>query len=488
MFSSRGEKIISLLRWPSLALVSALLGLFLYKSFTSERERIKKEVGLLFVNAVKGIEGDLFNQLLLDSIRPGIFFGQDEEMDSIHTIQFIGGHEQGTLLKKSDPTRHDSVKIVIRKNTEFTQKTIEKSLTTTKGVISIALRHHQDSNKSKASVFSYEFKTDSSLGKKIIKSFDDNLQKAGLTISYDFKQSRDSLPAWASTSATGIYTDIATGENFLINLKNENLSALRAIWLELVLSILLMACLILAFYSMSSTISKERSIMQARNEFIQNMTHELKTPISTVKLAIEGLHEYDGKDDASKRDEYIQISQSELDRLHLLVERVLSLSKLDKNLPASIKEPINLNELVHHIAATFKVQAMKQHAVINIHDYDPGISITADRQWLSGIIYNLLENAIKYADKEHTLIEVTIEQISGGIELSVKDNGPGIPEEHHSKIFDKFYRIPTGNIHTVKGHGLGLAFVKRLVQEMGGSISLASHMGSGTEFKIYLPV
>ena len=165
----------------------------------------------------------------------------------------------------------------------------------------------------------------------------------------------------------------------------------------------------------------------------------------------------------------------------------MSISKLDKELPPAIKEIIHLHQLVSQIADTFKVQALKQHAVIEVHSTDKEISLVSDKQWLSGIVYNLLENAIKYADKAHTQIDIFLSKNNNDIEIRVQDNGPGIPEEYQSKIFEKFYRIPTGNVHTVKGHGLGLAFVKRMIQELGGNISLMSEQGKGSIFSITLP-
>jgi two-component system phosphate regulon sensor histidine kinase PhoR len=318
---------------------------------------------------------------------------------------------------------------------------------------------------------------------------------AGLKVKYDFNKTKDTLMA-RDKNPTGMYTDLASGAHYSVKVKNAGITALKSIWLELTLSILLLSSLAIAFYTMSRTIAQERALLTAKNDFIQNMTHELKTPIATVKVALEGLHEFDGMNDIDKRDEYLKISQYELDRLSLLVDRVLSLSKLDKELPPAVKEKIDLKDLVSQIADTFKVQALKQNAVINVHPSNANIYLTADKQWISGIIYNLIENAIKYADKDHTQIDLYLNKITnseaglhlpGDIEIKIKDNGPGIAHEYQSKIFEKFYRIPHGNVHTIKGHGLGLAFVKKLVEEMGGKISLLSDPGKGSEFSITLP-
>lgn len=500
MYPGKGEKIISMLRWPSMVLVALFLGVFLYKSFTAEKQRIEKETGLLFVNAVKAIEGSLFNKFILDSLDGGIFLENNSKMKSLKIMDVRKSHDSlwpppGTHDTNDIHFARDSVKIVLKKGIDFVHnRSITENLSETQGVISIIMRTN-DSVRQGSSSYTYNFVSDSLLGEKIINAFNKNLVKAGLNIKYDFNKTKDTLMTQGK-NPTGMYTDLASGAHYSVKVKNAGIMALKSIWLEIALSILLLSSLGIAFYTMSRTIAQERALMTTKNEFIQNMTHELKTPIATVKLALEGLHEFDGMNDIDKRDEYLKISQNEIDRLSLLVDRVLSLSKLDKELPPAVKEKINLIDLVTQIADTFKVQALKQNAVIDIHTSDPPIHLTADRQWISGIIYNLIENAIKYTDKEHTQIDLYLSKIQPSeartdrpcdIEIKVKDNGPGIAHEFQSKIFEKFYRIPQGNVHTIKGHGLGLAFVKKLVEEMGGKISLFSDQGKGSEFSITLP-
>lgn len=490
MFPSKGERIISNLRWPSLALLTLLLSIFLFKSFISEKQRIEKEVGLLFINAVKTLEGSLLNQWILDSLTHDVFM-KDAINDSVKILAFQADKNQlkDITLNRVTTSPKDCLKIVMRKNIDFNQTHISTgNLTESKGVISIMMKtDHMDSIVGSKSVFSYQFSPDTNVSKKIMTLFDENLQKAGIKLEYTFKTSKNEEKPISNIAAAGVYKDLASGKNYAVQINNPNLLAIKSIWLEILLSALLLICLGLAFYSMSRTIAQERSLMQSKNDFIQNMTHELKTPITTVKVALEGIHEFDGLHDLNKRDEYLSISKQELERLSILVDRVLSVSKLDKELPPATKEKINLNELVHQIAETCKVQALKQNAVIEVHSTDTEISLLSDKQWLSGIVYNLIENAIKYADKAHTQIDIFLSKMNGDIVLKVQDNGPGIAEEYQSKIFEKFYRIPTGNVHTVKGHGLGLAFVKRMLKELGGTISLKSEEGKGSIFSITLP-
>lgn len=495
MFPSRGEKIISFLRWPSLILVTCLLGLFLYRSFKTEKERLNQEVGLLFVNAVKGLEGNMINDLILDSLKPSVFFRSEiKHSDSIKVIALNSNEAANlprqVLLNGLPKPPHDGLKLIMNKDVDFIQRdNPSNGLTHSKGVISIIMKKNGDTSSRRQTTFTYKFNTDTLIGQKIIKSFDDNLMKAGIHLAYTFHQlkNNDTTNNFHIASATGMYHDIASGENYFVNLKSPNLSVLKTLWPEMLLSVLLISCLSIAFFSMSRTITQERALLTAKNDFIQNMTHELKTPIATVKIALEGLHEYDGLQDIDKRDEYLKISQSEVERLSLLVDRVLSISKLDKELPPAIKESIDLTELIAQVADTCKVQALKQNAIVQVHVQDQDMKVYADRQWLTGILFNLIENAIKYADKDHTQIDLYAQKSEQDIEIKIKDNGPGIALEHQSRIFEKFYRIPQGNVHTIKGHGLGLAFVKKLIDEMGGNITVSSALGQGSEFNISIP-
>ena len=292
---------------------------------------------------------------------------------------------------------------------------------------------------------------------------------------------------YSYSNVAGTYHDLASGEKYDVQIKSNHWIIFKKLLPEFLLALLLLFCLWLAFYSMISTIRREKNLLDAKSDFIQNMTHELKTPISTVRVALEALHQFDGIHDEKKKDDYLRISQNELDRLSLLVDRVLSMSMIDRALPDAQKELINLSMLISHITDTFKVQAEKQNTRIIIHPSDPTISIYADPQWISGIVYNLLDNAIKYTDKKESVIEINLHRMNELIELNISDNGPGIDRNHQTKIFEKFYRIPQGNVHTVKGHGLGLAFVWRMVKEMGGKISIESELGKGSIFNVSLP-
>lgn len=471
------------LLWTSMILLVAFLAIYLRKSYKTEKENLKKEVGYLFINAVKNIEGSLLNQLIFKTdsfnhrlIPPKLRVSDD----SVKVMTFIRKEED----RFSGETRAN-MKVSIKKENKFL-------LNETEGVISMIIQMDADSARGDSSVH-HRWSGFNSLKDKLAEGlkekFDINLQKAGLPVQYNLEQKSDTMPAGnKETDIAGAYLDIASGDKYEVKLKNYHWLLFKKMAPEIILVGLLFVCLGLAFYSMAKNIEREKQLMEAKGDFIQNMTHELKTPISTVSVALEALQEFDGIDDRKKRKEYLDISKNELSRLSLLVDRVLSVSGMDKDLPPAHKENIDLSALLLQITDSLKLQTEKQNISIQVHQDEGPIHLFADRQWVAGIIYNLLDNAIKYSHKENPKIDVFLSQAQHQVELKISDNGPGIHRDHQTRIFEKFYRVPQGNVHTVKGHGLGLAYVMRVVKEMGGQVSLDSDPGRGSSFNIRLPV
>ncbi len=476
------QKALIPLLWASMILLVAFLAIYLRKSYNTEKENLKKEVGYLFINAVKNIEGSLLNQLIFKAdsfntrlIPPRMLQGKD----SVRMMTFVQREE--THIKGEAEAR---MKISVEKENQFL-------LNETEGMISMIIQMDKDSISGDSSVHRWTafHPSPDKLAQGLKEKFDINLQKAGLDVHYSLEQTRDSLQnSTKEADIAGAYLDIASGDKYEVKLKQYQWLLFKKMAPEIILVGLLFVCLGLAFYSMAKNIEREKQLMEAKSDFIQNMTHELKTPISTVSVALEALQEFDGTDDRKKREEYLDISKNELSRLSLLVDRVLSVSGMDKDLPPAHKENIDLSALLLQITDSLKLQTEKQNISIQVHQDGGPVYLFADRQWVAGIIYNLLDNAIKYSHKEDPKIDVHLSQAQHQVELKISDNGPGIHRDHQTRIFEKFYRVPQGNVHTVKGHGLGLAYVMRVVKEMGGRLSLDSEPGRGSSFNISLPV
>jgi signal transduction histidine kinase len=244
----------------------------------------------------------------------------------------------------------------------------------------------------------------------------------------------------------------------------------------------MIALLIVSYIYLLKIILRQKTIDEIKSDFINNMTHELKTPIAITYAAVDSLQNFGMADDPKKRDEYLTISREQLMYLNSLVEQILTMSVEErKNLKLST-ENISLTEEFENQKNKFYLNNTKP-VFIDIDVNPEYLIIVADRLHFGNIISNLIENAIKYSDKS-VHIKLSAYRKDNKTIISVTDNGIGIPGNALDKIFDKFYRVSTGNIHNVKGYGLGLFYVKTIVEKHCWEISVESEEGKGTCFKI----
>lgn len=233
-------------------------------------------------------------------------------------------------------------------------------------------------------------------------------------------------------------------------------------------------------------ILRQKKISEIKSDFINNMTHEFKTPIATISLAVDSIDNPKILGVADKVRYFTGIIRDENRRMNKQVENVLRMSMIDKrDFKLNIKE-INTHEIIRRVADHFKLQLDKKGGSVQLTLDAENPVIRNDEMHFYNVISNLIDNAIKYSS-ENPSIKVFTENTHNGIRISVEDNGIGISKEAQDKIFDKFYRVSTGNVHNVKGFGLGLSYVKALVLTFKGSISVKSEPGKGTRFDVYLP-
>ena len=251
-------------------------------------------------------------------------------------------------------------------------------------------------------------------------------------------------------------------------------------------SILMILVLMTAFTFIYHTIRRQRQLADIKNEFISNITHELKTPIATVHVALEALQNFNAIDDPKKSKEYLDISMSELTRLELLVDNVLKRSMLEKDAIKMDPTSINLHQLIEKVILTLKVQFEKRDAHLNFTTVGDHFFIIADRLHMTSVIYNLLDNAIKYSDGKPE-IEIRLTQMDNSIKLDISDKGIGIPKAYKDKIFEPFFRVPHQDRHDAKGHGLGLSYVAQIIKLHHGTITISNGKDKGTVFTIQLP-
>ena len=256
--------------------------------------------------------------------------------------------------------------------------------------------------------------------------------------------------------------------------------------MQLLLSALLIGFTILSFVFIYRNLLAQKRLTDIKNEFIGNITHELKTPIATVSVAIEAMKNFNALQSPERTKEYLSIAGLELNRLSLLVDKVLRLSMFEKQQLELKNEWFDLKELVQEVTDSMQLQFEKTGANVKLNFLGEDFSLMADRMHISSVIYNLLDNALKYS-KGNPQIEISAEASDNGMQLTVTDRGIGIPAAYKEKIFDKFFRVPQGDKHNVKGYGLGLSYVAHIIAEHGGQIQVESEEGKGTTFIIKLP-
>ncbi|MFN5911105.1 MAG: sensor histidine kinase [Bacteroidota bacterium] len=253
------------------------------------------------------------------------------------------------------------------------------------------------------------------------------------------------------------------------------------------LYVTLIIVLILVFFGYSlNIIIRQKRLSEIKTDFINNMTHELKTPISTIGLSSEMLMRDDFSQEPDKLKRYAGIIYKENKRLEHQVERVLNVAKLDKEQLVLKKENIDLHELLQEAKENFEINQLEQGGTIELKLEAENGTLEADSVHITNVVYNLLDNAVKYCDKvPHVTLSTRDDR--KGILFEITDNGIGIRKEDQKMIFDKFYRVPTGNLHNVKGFGLGLYYVKLIIEAHSGKLEVKSTPGKGTTFTIILP-
>jgi two-component system phosphate regulon sensor histidine kinase PhoR len=256
-------------------------------------------------------------------------------------------------------------------------------------------------------------------------------------------------------------------------------------WTMLAVSGLLLLVIMFLFSYSIGTIYKQKKLSDIKNDFINNMTHELKTPIATISLACEALNDPDMMRSEKGMSTYVNMIGEENKRLGLLVEKVLRTAIFEQGEMQLQVNRINLHEVIQNVIRNISIQVTGKKGKIITHlDADNPV-IYGDHLHLSNVIYNLIDNAIKYCN-DSPVVEITTSDESSGIAIAFKDNGIGISRENQSRIFDKLYRIPTGNVHNVKGFGLGLSYVKGVVEKHGGRVKVESELKKGSTFTIHL--
>jgi len=312
----------------------------------------------------------------------------------------------------------------------------------------------------------------------LFESYKDSIQKI-------WTMKRDSTDAVVTDK---VFVGYTTPYAYQAKFENTNAYVFGKMQMQIGGSLLVLLLVAGSFIVLYRNLLAQQRLAEIKNDFISNITHELKTPIATVGVAIEALRNFNAIQSPEKTKEYLDISAAELQRLSLLVDKVLKLSMFEKQQIELNKEPFDLKELMEETLKVMKLQFDKQKAKVSFTTSDHSFMLEADKLHITSVIYNLLDNALKYS-KNNTLIDVSLDMADQNqVVLRVSDNGMGIAPEYQGKIFDKFFRVPTGDKHNIKGYGLGLSYVAEVVKSHKGSIVVDSEPGKGSTFIVRLPV
>lgn len=253
----------------------------------------------------------------------------------------------------------------------------------------------------------------------------------------------------------------------------------------IIISLILCSAIYYLFTQLKHIIDSQKKLDMMKTDFINNMTHEFKTPIATVSLALESIQNFGVRNQPEKMDEYLNIAQGELRKVNSMIEQVLNISK-DSEFKLQLSE-VDLQELVEESILQMRTIGDKHNASILMKVENEIPIMLLDKFHLNNVFVNLIDNSFKYK-RVDPIIHITLKREEDYVKIYFRDNGKGIPQQYISHIFDNFFRVPSGNIHNVKGFGVGLSYVSKIIHEHKGSITVSSEENQFTEFIISLPI
>lgn len=304
------------------------------------------------------------------------------------------------------------------------------------------------------------------------------------TVDFEIKNKKD-------TFSLPIFENINDSNNYrlLVNFPKRDRYMVSSVYTSMLLSILFTGIIILAFSNALFQLIRQKQISEIKSDFINNMTHEFKTPIATINLALDSIRNPKIIDDKEKVLRYLGMIKEENKRMHAQVENVLRISKLEKNELNISKERLKLHDIAEDAISHVELIIEARNGEISTNFDAIKSTVLANETHFTNVIVNILENAIKYTPDDKPLkINVSTHLAGRFILLDIKDYGAGMTKVAQKKVFEKFYREHTGNVHNVKGHGLGLSYVKQIVEDHEGHVTVTSEKGIGSTFTIKLPL
>ncbi len=333
--------------------------------------------------------------------------------------------------------------------------------------------------------FSIQLNSDSLKIDEINKKFKIQLAEAGIDVPFHITSVKRefSFPPRPPTDEQVVFS---AGGGFKADFTNMDWFILKQISPQILFSVFLTALTSLSFWLLYRSIRAQQRLAELKNDFISNMTHELKTPVTTVGVAIEALKNFNGIENHELTQEYLTIAQNELGRLSLLTDKILKTAIFENKGVDFQPESVELEKIVAQVLGSMKLLFEKNKATVSIEKIGSDFQLQGSQVHLTNVVYNLLDNALKYC-RQNPEIKIKLKESGDKIILSVQDNGIGISSDHKKKIFEKFFRVPTGDVHNSKGYGLGLSYVDSVVKAHKATIAVESEVDKGSTFTIHFP-
>lgn len=467
----------------SIILLLVLQTLWLRSAYNEALESFRKETNSLFRTTIIG----LHDSLIMKGLQPvvtGDSMEYKRSADKPSQIMIWNTRiKRDSLLSKIPPEKVSQIEV--RDSTVQIFLSVNREGDSVKQVlrpIVSEIRRRREPGK-----FIFRFGNDSLRIDDIQRKYSDTLKATGIMLSP--KVRTIALGVDDPTESKLLLTEpffLPHTPTYQAQFENVRPMLLAKISPQIAFSIVLTSLIITAFVLMYRSIRSQQRLMQLKNDLISNITHELKTPVATVSVALEAMRNFKALDNPALTAEYLNIAQQELKRLTLMTDKILKTSSFEE-IGLKIKtEDTDIENIIHEVLTSLKLVFEKHQAQISFEKEGDDFIIRANSEHFTNVVYNLLDNALKYG-KPGCQIKIRLVKNQHNIQLSVQDNGIGIPTEHQSKVFDKFFRVPTGDVHNARGYGLGLSYVASVVKSLKGTIELKSEAGKGSIFTITLP-
>jgi len=470
MHKLKNNKWLPVLMVVSIVAIAAFQFYWLQKAYEREAKGLERQTNMLFAETVGALQG---TKLKLDRVN-------DSSRGPDILFRNLNGHHRppGDKMVKM-------INVMLKRAKDSSRETIVMSNGQQVDSIRIIKKGSFPGRRERIMQFLVDIDSlqDSIRVKELQTAYARRLEKENIDVPFTVKRVQ------ANDTLRPVYNEVTLGFRnpitYRLDLGNTTGFLLRRISVPVLFSIFLVAFTILSFYLLFRNLLRQQRLADIKNEFISNITHELKTPIATVVVAIDALRSFNANLNAERTKEYLDISANELQRLSLLVDKVLKLSMFEKREIELRYEELDMRKLVDEVTSSMRLQFEKQGAQVSVNT-EGDTTLEGDRLHLVSVIFNLLDNALKYSPT-NPKIHITIGESGARLLLTIADSGIGIPAEYQGRIFEKFFRVPTGNLHNAKGYGLGLSYVAHVVKRHNGSIRVESVEGNGSRFIISLP-